>query len=139
MTSTRTSPPGAVHDERSLGELFGDLSAETSALIRKEMELARHELTRSAQSYARNSALIGVGGAVAYAGAIVLLLGIAWLLASIGLGVAISFLLVGGLTVLIGAVVAWRSIQSMRKVSPVPERTVETIKDDVEWAKEQTR
>jgi hypothetical protein len=122
-----------------MGELFSELSTGTSALIRQEMELARHELTRSAQTYARNSALIGAGAAVAYAGAIVLLIGIAYVLANLGLGVELSFLIVGVITLVIGAFVAWRSLQSMRQVTPVPERTVETIKDDVEWAKEQTR
>jgi nitrogenase molybdenum-iron protein alpha/beta subunit len=131
--------PATDRDERSLGELFGELSADTSILIRKEMELARHELTRSAQTYARNSMLVGVGGLIAYAGAIVLLMGIAWLLARLGLATDLSFLIVGAVTLAIGAVIAWRAVQSMQKVSVVPERTVETIREDVEWAKEQTQ
>ena len=139
MTTSRMAAPATDRDERSLGELFGELSADTSTLIRKEMELARHELTRSAQTYARNSMLVAAGGLIAYAGAIVLLMGIAWLLARLGLGADLSFLIVGAVTLAIGAVIAWRAVQSMQKVSVVPERTVETIREDVEWAKEQTQ
>ena len=139
MITPRTAAPATARDERSLGELFGELSTETSTLIRKEMELARHELTRSAQTYARNSVLVGAGGLIAYAGAIVLLIGIAWLLVRLGLPMDVSFLLVGAGTLLIGAFIAWRAVQSLQKVSVVPERTVETIREDVEWAKEQTQ
>ena len=126
-------------DERSLGDLFGELSSETSTLIKKEMELARHELTRSAQTYARSSMLIGAGGLVAYAGFIVLLMGIASLLVRFGLAADLSFLLVGLATLGLGAVVGWQAVQSLRNVSVVPERTVATIREDVEWAKEQTQ
>ena len=139
MTTPHTAASDTGRDGRSLGELFGELSTETSTLIRKEMELARHELTRSAQTYARNSMLIGVGGLVSYAGAIVLLIGIAWLLVRFGVATDLSFVVVGLVALGIGAVVAWQAVQSMRKVSVVPERTVETIREDVEWAKEQTQ
>jgi len=139
VTTTHTSMSDTGRDDRSLGELFGELSTETSTLIRKEMELARHELTRSAQTYVRNSMLIGVGGLVALAGSIVLLMGIASVLVRFGLASDLSFLLVGLVTLAVGAVVAWQAAQSLRKVSAVPERTVATIRDDVEWAKEQAQ
>ena len=71
----------SARDERSIGDLFAELSEKTSTLVKKEIELARHEVTRSATEMARKSAMIGVGGAIAYAGFIVLLIGAAWLLA----------------------------------------------------------
>jgi hypothetical protein len=60
-------------------------------------------------------------------------------LASLGLPVWIALVIVGGLTLAIGGFLAYRSLDAMRKAQVVPERTVETIKEDVEWAKEQTR
>ena len=131
MTTTR--------DDRSFGELFGDLSQQTATLVKKEIELARHEITRSATSLGRDAALAAAGGAVAYAGFIVLLIGVAWLLVTIGLPAWLAFLLVGGIAIAIGAFLVMRYVQQMRKVSVVPERTVETIKEDVEWAKDQTQ
>lgn len=131
MTTTR--------DDRSLGELFGDLSQQTATLVKKEIELARHEITRSATNLGRDAALAAAGGAMAYAGLIVLLIGVAWLLAAMGLPIWLAFLLVGGIVIAIGAFLVMRYLQQMKKVSVVPERTVETIRDDVEWAKDQTQ
>jgi hypothetical protein len=128
-----------ARDDRSLGELFAELSEKTSTLVSKEIELARHEMTRSATEMARRSAMIGVGGAIAYAGFIVLLIGAAWLLATIGLPTWIAFVLAGGVALAVGAFLAMRAAQALKTVSVVPERTVETIKQDVEWAKEQTQ
>jgi hypothetical protein len=129
----------APRDDRSLGELFAELSEKTSSLVNKEIQLARHEMTRSATTLARNSVRIVIGGLAAYMGAIVALIGIAWLLVDFGLQPWLGFLLVGALTIAIGSLLAWSAVQSLKKVSVVPERTVETIKQDVEWAKEQTQ
>lgn len=126
-------------DDRSLGELFAELSEKTSTLVKKEIELARHEMTRSVTVLARDSARIVIGALVAYLGAIVVLIGIAWLLVNLGLPVWLAFLLVGGITLAGGALLAWRAFQSVRNVNVVPTRTVETIKQDVEWAKDQTQ
>lgn len=128
-----------ARDDRSLGELFAELSEKTSTLVGKEIELARHEMTRSATEMARKSAMIGVGGAIAYAGFIVLLIGAAWLLAMLGLPTWFAFVLAGGIALAVGAFLAMRAVQALKTVSVVPERTVETIKQDVEWAKEQTQ
>lgn len=129
----------AVRDERSLGELFSDLSEQTSNLVKKEIELARHEITRSTTDLAKRSAMIAVGGVVAYAGAIIVLMGLGWLLIQFGLPPWLALLLVGGLTVAIGAFLAYRAMNELKNMSVVPERTVETIKEDVEWAKDQTQ
>jgi hypothetical protein len=129
----------AVRDERSLGELFSDLSEQTSNLVKKEIELARHEITRSTTDLAKRSAMIAVGGVVAYAGAIVVLMGLGWLLTEMGLPPWLGLLLVGGLTVAIGAFLAYRALNELKNMSVVPDRTVETIKEDVEWAKDQTQ
>lgn len=129
----------AQQEERSLGELFSELSQQTSTLVKKEVELARHEITRSVTELGRNAALIVVGGIVAYAGFIVLLLGIAWLLAEAGLPLWIGLLLVGLIVVVVGAALAFYAIQQMRQAKVVPEKTVKTVQDNVRWAKEQTQ
>jgi len=125
--------------DRSLGELFSELSEQTSVLVKKEIELARHEMTRSVTVLARDSVRIVAGGLVAYLGAIVLLIGVAVLLINFGVPAWLAYLLVGGLTLAAGGLLAWQAFQSVRKVNVVPARTVETIKQDVEWAKDQTQ
>lgn len=129
----------ATGEERPLGELFNELSQQTSTLIQKEIELARHEVTRSVTEVARNSALIGVGALLAYAGFIVLLIGLGWALAEAGLPLWASLLIVGVAVVAIGAVIAMWAVQQIRQASVVPQKTVRTMQDNVRWAKEQTQ
>ena len=76
----------ARRDERSLGQLFGDLSRQLSTLVRQEIDLARTEVTTKAGAATRDAALIGVGGALAYAGLLVLLGAVVLLLVQAGLG-----------------------------------------------------
>lgn len=127
-----------MRDDRSLGELFGELSQQVSTLVRKEIELARHEVTRSASRLGRAAALIAAGGLLAYAGLIVLLIGLAGLLTTLGSPSWLSLLLVGGVVIAAGGLLAWRYVGEIRQTSIVPERTVETIQENVSWAKEQT-
>ena len=65
--------------------------------------------------------------------------GLAWLLVEAGLDVWLAFRVVGVIAAAIGAFLAYRGLQQLRRVSVVPERTVETIRQDVEWAKDQTK
>ena len=60
-------------EQRSLGELFGDLSRQMSALVRQEIELARAEVTGKATSAARDVAIIGAGIGLLYAGLLALI------------------------------------------------------------------
>jgi len=62
-----------IRDERSLGDLFGDLSRETSALVRHEVELARTELGQKASQVGKDVGALAVGGAIAYAGFLAIL------------------------------------------------------------------
>jgi hypothetical protein len=126
-------------DDRSLGELFAELSQQTTTLVQKEIQLARHEITASASSMARHAALVGAGAALAYAGLIVVLIGVAWLLAAVGLPIWLTMLVVGGVAAGIGAYLAMRYVRAMRQESVVPERTIQTVKDDAQLVKDQTR
>lgn len=128
----------APREDRSLGELFSDLSQQVSTLVRKELELARHELMTTATKLGRAAALIAAGGLLAYAGLIVVLIGLGFLLATFGLPGWLALVLVGALVIAIGAFLMWHFMNEMRKTSIVPERTVETIQENVQWAKEQT-
>jgi protein-S-isoprenylcysteine O-methyltransferase Ste14 len=129
----------APRDERSLGELLGDLGEQISRLVKKELELARHEMTRSVTDLGRNAAFVAIGGIVAYAGFIVLLLGIGWGLAEAGLALWTALLLVGLIALGVGGGLAYWAVRRLRETSVVPEKTVRTVQDGVRWAKEQTQ
>jgi Putative Actinobacterial Holin-X, holin superfamily III len=125
-------------DERSLGELFGELANATSTLVREEIRLARVEMTQKATSAGKDVGMIGAGGALAYAGLLALIAAVI-----IGLGQLIpmwlSALIVGLIVVGIGYVLIQRGLSALKRIDPTPHQTIETLKEDTEWAKEQTR
>ena len=126
-----------VRDERSLGDLFTELARETSTLVRQEMQLAKAELTQSATEAGRAVAFLLIGGAVAYAGVLFLLLAVVYGLIAAGIDPWLSAGLVGLIVVIIGGVLVMRARASLSAATAGPRRTVATLKEDTEWAKEQ--
>ena len=126
-----------VRDERSLGDLFSDLSRETTTLVRQEVQLAKAELTQSATDAARGIGMLVAGGAVAYAGLLFVLLAIVFGLIEAGWDAWLSALVVGVVVVAIGAILVLRARESLKPANLAPRRTIETLKEDQEWAKEQ--
>ena len=125
--------------ERSLGELFGSLTSQLGQLVHKEMELARTEMTANVVRTGRNASLIGVGGAVAYGGFLVVLAAAVGVLMMLGLDMWLAALIVGLVVIGIGAALIQRGRSQLEAGSLAPTRTIETLKDDAEWAKDQTR
>jgi hypothetical protein len=125
-------------EERSLGELFAELASETSTLVRQEFQLAKTELSQKAAHAGRNAGLIGAGGAVAYAGLLALVAA-----AIIGLGYFIplwlSALIVGLVAAGIGYALLQTGLSALKRMDPTPRQTVESLREDKEWAKEQLR
>ena len=123
--------------EQSLGQLFADLTREMTTLVRQEVNLATSELSHKATRVARDLGFLALGGAVAYAGllavvaAAILLLGLVmpgWLAA----------LLVGLVVAAIGYLLVQRGLAALKRVDLAPRETIETLKEDVRWAREQT-
>ncbi|MDF3017971.1 MAG: hypothetical protein K0R44_3196 [Thermomicrobiales bacterium] len=131
------SSGSSVRDERSLGDLFSDLSRETTTLVRQEVQLAKAELTQSATEAARGIGMLVAGGAVAYAGLLFLLLAIVFGLIEAGWDAWVSALVVGLVVVAIGAILVLRARESLKPANLAPQKTVETLKEDAAWAKEQ--
>ena len=126
-----------LRDERSLGDLFSDLSRETTTLVRQEVQLAKAELTQSATEAARGIGMLVAGGVVAYAGLFFLLLAIVFGLIEAGWAAWLSALIVGLVVVAIGAVLVLRARASLKPANLAPQKTVQTLKEDAEWVKEQ--
>ena len=81
--------------DKSLGDLFSDLTQETSSLLRQEVQLAKAELTHSATEAARGIGMLIGGGAVAYAGLLFVLLAVVFGLIKAGLEPWLAALIVG--------------------------------------------
>ena len=125
--------------ERSIGELFSKLSAETSTLIRQEMELARAELTEKGKDAGKGAGMFGGAGAVGLLGAGAITAGIVLLL-DLAIAAWLAAILVGLVYVAIAAVLVVQGRDRIQRATPpVPEQTLDTVKEDVEWAKTRAR
>jgi uncharacterized membrane protein len=132
------APPSADPNQKSLGELFTDLTRESATLVRQEVALARTEISQKASQMGKDIGLIAAGGAIAYAGLIVILLGIAFGLIALGMAAWAAYLLVGIVVGIIGGLITWQGLSGLKRADPMPRETVETLKEDAQWAKEQT-
>jgi len=124
--------------ERSLGELFAELTRETSTLVRQEVALAKTELSQKVAEAGKDVGLLGAGGAVAYAGFLAVIAGV---IAGIGtfLPVWLAAILVGLVVLGIGYVLVQRGRSGLKRADLMPRQTIATLKEDTEWVKDQTR
>ena len=133
--------PGHQEDlrEQPIGELLKQLSQETSTLVKQELDLAKAEMTQKGKQAGLGAglisggALLGLGAFGAFTAFLILLLGTFmenWIAALI-------------VTVVYGAIAAFLALRGkneLQEATPAaPEQTVETLKEDVEWAKTRTR
>ena len=125
--------------ERSIGELFSKLSNETSTLIRQEMELARAEMTEKGKEAGKGAGLFGGAGAVGLLGAGALTAGVILLL-DLAIAAWLAAIIVGLVYVAVAAFLGLKGRDRIQAATPpVPEQTVDTVKEDVEWAKTRAR
>ena len=126
-------------EDRSLGELFGELAREMSTLVSQEVQLARTEITEKATRVGKDIALLLAGGAVAYAGLLAIMAAAILALAANGLPMWASALLVGLVIAGVGYVLVQRGLGALKREDLAPRQSIESIREDAQWAKEQIR
>ena len=125
-----------LKEERSLGDLLSDLAGETGLLVRQEVALAQAELTQKAVSVGKNVGFLVVGGAVGYAALLAIL-------AAIIIGLAyfiplwLSALLVGLVVGIVAFLLISSALKSLKNTDLKPKQTVDTLKEDAKWLKNQ--
>jgi Putative Actinobacterial Holin-X, holin superfamily III len=125
-------------ENRPLGDLFGDLAAEMSNLVRQEVALAKVEVTQKAKYVGKNVGYLVVGGAVAYAAALAIIAAIIMLLAKVMPNWGAT-LLVGVVVGGIGWFLIGKALAALQQTDLTPRETVETLKEDATWMKEQIK
>jgi hypothetical protein len=130
-----TAPDSNERRDRPTGELFKELSDQTSTLVRQEIELAKAELSEKGRTAGVGAGMFGgagLFGVFAFAAlttCIIAALDSAmplWLAALIP---AVAYAAVAG-------VLALRGREKVQEAGPpVPEQTTESVKEDVRWAK----
>jgi hypothetical protein len=120
-------------DDRSLGELMGELSRETGTLIRKEIELATTEMTAKARETGAHVAVAAAGGALLHAGLLVVLAALVIALVQLGLAPWLAAFAVAALTLVVGYVLLNRGMTALRRTQFAPRQTIETLKENARW------
>ncbi|MDQ3249778.1 MAG: phage holin family protein, partial [Chloroflexota bacterium] len=127
-----------VNAEPTLGDLFTGLTTDFSTLVRKEIELARTETTEKISQATQSVVFMVAGGMVAYAGLIALIMAAAFALSNV-MAPWLATLIVALVVLIVGAILVQSGRSKLGNLSIVPEKTVESIKEDAAWAKEQVK
>ena len=123
---------------RSVTGLLSDLAAETTQLIRQELELLKEELSEKAGRAAQGAGAIGAGALIAYSGWFFLLLAAVLGLATVLPG-WLAALIVGVVVVAIGAVLTLLGKRRLAAGSLVPQRSLRSLREDEAWLLERLR
>ncbi len=126
----------AAEGHHTVGELVGQATEQLSQLVRQEIALAKTELTEKGKRAGKGGGMLGGAGAVAYVGLMALAgTGVAAL--SLVLAVWAAALIVTGVLFVIAGVLAMMGRAQLRRATPpMPERTIDSVKADVEAIKE---
>lgn len=125
-----------VTGQRPLGELFSELAQQTGTLVRKEVELAKVEMTAKAKVAGRDAALVAGGGAVAALGAMVLLAALVLVLGTL-IPLWASALIVGAMVTITGGVLVVLGIRAFKELDVAPRQTMKTLEENKRWLHEQ--
>jgi hypothetical protein len=130
---SQAQPPAA---DASLGELFSDLTSDMSALLRNELQLAKVELKEEITRAGRAGGMFGGAALAGYMTIVLLSFAAVWGLAEV-MAVGWAFLIVAVVWAAAAALLYLRGRDQLRMVNPKPDQTIDTLKEDLQWAKNQ--
>jgi uncharacterized membrane protein YqjE len=137
MADAMNGGPGGNARERPFAELVKDLSQQTSTLVRQEIELARSELQQKGKVAGKGLGMLG-GAAVAGLLALGALTAALIVLLDTAMATWVAALIVMALWAVLAAVLAKTGQKSLQQTTPPAPQTLETVKEDFQWAKNPT-
>lgn len=128
------------HDNASMTDLLRRLAQESADLVRHEVNLARLELKETAREMARQSVKLTIGIGLLAVGGLALT---AFLILVVGLLLGGAYwagaLIVGAIFAIVGGLMAKSAVNDMKKQELKPEETIETLKEDRQWLRQEAR
>jgi putative copper export protein len=125
--------------ERSLGELFADLSAQLGDLIQQEARLAKTEVSAKLADAGRHAAMVGAAAAFGLTAVIAVAAAIALLLVDIGLSPWLAAVITAVLMAFTAFVLAQSGLSALRKTNITPVETIHSLKETTQWLSKGTR
>jgi uncharacterized membrane protein YqjE len=133
---TETPVPQEPTDDRSLGDIVGDIAADLSSMVRSELELAKTEAKQEVAKAGQGAGLLG-GAAISGWFALLFLSLFAMYLLDNAMGLEWAALIVFAVWAIAAAVMAALGRKQMKNFDPKLRATQKTLKEDVQWAKNQ--
>jgi membrane protein len=127
-----------LQTQRSVSDVLQDIIGNLQQIVRDEFRLAKVEVEGKARRAARPASILAAGAVLGLYG-----LGFLLLAAVYGLSLVIApwlaALLVGAVLALVAAILVGSGRSRLKQIDPVPEKTVQSMKENVQWTKEQTK
>jgi len=137
MTDARHAEGSTDPAETSIGQIIADISDDLSTLFRQEVELAKAEVRQEATKAGKAAGMLGAAGFAGYMAVLLLSLAVVFGLSNV-MDAGWAALIVAVVWASVGAVLYANGRRKLKTVSPVPTRTVETVKEDAQWLKNPT-
>lgn len=133
-----TDKPYSLDDrDQSLGDLVSELTTEFSQLVTSHIDLAKVELKEDVREAGRAGGMFGGAGVSALVALLMLSAAAAWGLAEV-MAPGWGFLIVGAVWAIVAAVLGMAGKKQVQHMHPGPTETVDEIKEDKKWLKNQT-
>jgi hypothetical protein len=134
-----TSVMSAHYDDRTLGEMFAELSRDFKTLVQQELQLAKVELSQKAVMMRKGLVLMVGGGLLAYGGFLAIIAGIVLGLVAAGLPYWLAALAAGAVLGGLGYLLVHSGVASLRPAELTPHHTINTLKEDAQWLRTQAK
>jgi hypothetical protein len=148
-TSSQRSPEGSAFEreraapdnstnEASVSDLISGLVNDAQQLVHREIDLAKREVAIEVGKVKQGAVALGIGAGLAVVGALLLAHMLVYLVQTLtGLSLWVSYLIVGAVFAIGGGLLLMQGIKRMKDVDPLPRETIESVKEDIQWIKEQ--
>ncbi len=124
--------------QRSVPEILEDIASNLTQLVQAEFRLAKSELKEGAEKVARPGATLGAGVVLALYGLGLLLLAAVYAL-SLVVAAWLATVIVGGVLMVAAGILIGAGSTKLKRVNVTPDKTMRTLEEDVQWAKQQIK
>jgi uncharacterized membrane protein YqjE len=124
--------------QRTVPELLQDIVSNIQSIVRSEVRLAKTEIKEEASKAVKPGTALGAGLVVGLYGMGFLLLAVVYALSIVVAG-WLAALIVGGVLAIASAIMVSSSLKKLKQVNPTPEKTIRTLEENVQWAKDRIK
>ena len=123
--------------DKSIGELFTDLVRQIGDLVHNEIALAKAEVGQKVANVGKSAGMLIGGGVFAFVGFLALTATFIIALGEAGVKWWLAALIVSAVELILGAVLVSMGLKTLKETDLTPHQTIQTLKEDEQWIKQQ--